>query len=636
MPDNSQNSNLAVAASSENYADPSIVAWRAAGKTIPGAGGPSLTIPAGQQGPSISCRLTWPTGGVVAEKPVYPLDWASISARKGPKAPAGTVRRTNKRPTIKSADSKIGNVDPRVALFEYGRQRAFWDNFWSTSANATVIIGGVPTQAKFQSYGAYSGIASTSPRILELPDTETSWQWIKGKVTCSWRQAGFESNEALVGTDIGELYSFGTQTSRGGGDWKGVLQIANFVITAVTTTSQNELALAIGFDALTKKAKVAVIVVRAKWIAVHTMQRSGQPNQCSFDHFKLLGLLDLPFDLSSDDPGFVAAASNGKWIGPSQTAGADLGFIDFSTPEKRAGLRSETDPQWGGILATKAIALMGSQKGGKVFELDLTAFISRLQQDYTEPDQAKYLATVAAEVSDTDPAYPPTFAEAPELTPKWGKSYEVPGASCIYFMPKLSRWGTDYWKAFVGGFDGFLTVIDMSASLIRWGWEQRGPGGILIRSKIGASISCITPFRYDNDWVANPVLPEASDGYTNEIVVCDRGAARVYDVASYRGSVLKVVRTYVDDEMIDPHSVWKDDRTNMLVVADGDGCGILQAVIGGVPVPVAANDPDQTGSFIYVSPDAIDAVEWQTKLVMKDPVYGIPMPVADVTNVNVN
>lgn len=570
---------------------------------------------------------------------VYPMDWESISKRLGPIADASVVRLKNTKPTTKKADPKIGPFDQRIALYEYGKQRAKWNNFWSTTMNGLLATKQGVIPFKLQNYAGYSGMASTAPRgdaAGYKPDPETTWQSIKGTITCTWRQTGFESNEALVGTDIGELFSFGTQTSRGSSDWKGYLQIPDFCCTAVTTCSQNELAFAIGFSPATKKGMIHVVGVQAKWLPSHTMQRMGMPNQASYSAFKLLGSLELPFALSSEDPGAVAACSNGSWNGPSQTGGTDIGQIDLSNAFTRAGLLndSEDNGQWGSIFASKGVAIITSKKAGKAVELNFSALINSFREDYLTANEADLANVIAAEEDDAH-IYPPTFKEKPKLTPVFGKTYDVPTAASVVCTPKSDRWNTDYcFKALVGGEDGFMTVIDLSSQLARYSWNVIGPGGIVARKFIGKNICHLTMFRY-GDWAADPFMPvdsngkhTPSQGYSNEVIATCRGDAAIRCVVSYKDT-LNVCRELSDENLIDPTCAWMDDRSLQIIAGDGKGRGVLGFVLGGVSVPVTPDDPDQT-SFYYVEENSgRDFQVSGDKFDTEDPVFAF-------NNANVN
>lgn len=550
------------------------------------------------------------TGTVVDD---WPMTADGISARLGKKWESGPeTRKTN--PMSVTMQAPAGS-DPRIANFEFGKILTRWNNFWSTTGNGLIARGNTTIPFRVQDFAAYAGAAATAARpdlTGFIPDPDLPWAPVDGIATCTHRSQSCVSNEALVGTKSGNITSLGTQTSRDPGTWRPVINVPDMTITAICSTSMNEIAIAVGFSPTTKKGKIAYIGVEAKYLGSHTMQRMCMPNEGSFSWFKLLGVQDLPFDWPSD----VTAASNGNWSGPSQTNNQDLGQIDLTNPFTRAGMLDEgenNNTPWGWVFSTKAIVAVLSKKAGKVAIINLSKYIEMIRQDYLVADQDKYLAI---QVAESKGDYPPTFAEVPDNIPTIDKVYDIPTAQTVIAVPKMERWSNDYWKVMVAGEDGNLTTIDVSPLLARYSWQSVGPGGIICQKNLGGNVTHLTWGRYDNDWLSKPNMPNnGSDfGYCNTLVATVRDLQMFRYVWSYRELCGLSGRDLSTINGKDPIASYVNARTSEVVGLFSDG--IITFTIGGVSVPVVDGYGDQ--SWYYAVAGNNEAWNENPKLVFPD------------------
>lgn len=523
------------------------------------------------------------------------LDWPmtpeAISERLGKKWD-GTNDQRKKNPMSVTQTAPAG-VDPRIAHFEFGKILTDWNNFWSTTFNGLMALAGNVIPFRAQDFAAYSGAAATAARpdlTGFIPDPDLSWAPVDGVASCMHRSQSCLSNEALVGTLSGKVTSLGTQTSRDPGTWRPVLNIPNFTITAICSTSQTELAIAVGFDPRTKKGRIAYIGVQAKYLGSHTMHETCKPNQGSFSVYKLLGVRDLPFDW----PSAVSAASNGQWIGPSQTANQDLGQIDMTHSWARDSMRDEGENDntpWGWIFATKAVVTVVSKRAGKVAVIDLSKFVYQVRQDYCAHDDQYVETILAAEAAGN---YPPTFDEAKDLEPVLNAVYDLPTAQTVIMVPKLDRWSNDYWKAIVGCENGELVTIDVSPLLSRYSWQAVGPGGIIGKTNLGGNICHLTWGRYDDDWVIKPHMPNngIANGYINSIIATIRDKSTASYVWSFRDEAGLAGRDLSTVNGRDLIGAYVNDRTNQVILYFTDK--LITFTIAGVSVPVVHPDTEQS------------------------------------------
>jgi hypothetical protein len=487
---------------------------------------------------------------------LWPMDADAVSNRLGPKwdgADAAT-RPTNPAPTTKHSDIPYA----RAQNYEFGTPTDKWNNFWSETGNGLVARKTKTDLNSFriQTYAAYNGVAVSRPNgdlTGFKPDPVHAGYKLTLPFTASCRSQGIECNEALMGNAAGDIWPSGTQTSRGSDDWPYPTCNVGFEITAMALSTSNEILFVVGINPKTGAGKYAVVACEGKWLPSHTMQRTAQPNQGSWSGFNLIGVRDLPFDF----PNSVAAAANGSWIGPSQTANQDLGQIDLSKDWVRKSLSFEgegDDQPWGWIFATKGIAVVTSKVAGKVAVIDLTKFFARVRADYTQASQDGWESILKQEDAGN---YPPTFDEDPSIEPVVNAIYDIQGANFVCCVLQHERWSKDYWKAWIAGEDGKLTVLDTSPLLSRYSWEPVGPGGIIASKFIAKNLTHVTLQRF-SDWRAGPHMPidpntgknDSAFGSINGIIVTSRGEnAHIFivSVGDQLTEYLRLVDTRAED-----------------------------------------------------------------------------------------
>lgn len=526
---------------------------------------------------------------------LWPMDAESVSNRLGPKWDGKGTMDKNIFPPTKFSDIPYG----RAKSYQFGEPSAEYSNFWSESGNgllATPIKTGL-NSFRAQTYAAYNSVAVCRPfpDITGFkPDPVHGGAGLTIPFTASCRSQGIECNEALMGNAAGDIWPAGTQTSRGSDDWPYPTLNVGFEITAMALSTSNEILVVVGINPKTGAGKVAYVAWEGKYLPSHTMQLTGQPNQGSWSNFKLLGVRDLPFSF----PNSVSVASNGSWIGPSQTASLDLGQIDMSKYWTRDSMRDESEGDnvpWGLVFATSGIAVISSKVAGKVAVISLKAIFAKLRADYCAHDQAAWESTL---IRESKGLYPVTIDEDPTLEPLIDKIYDVKGPNFVLCCQQKDRWSLDYWKAWIAGEDGVLTVIDTSPYLSRYSWDKVGPGGIIAQQFIGKNLTHIAITRYD-DWLATYNMPINQDGQVdpttgekphynafgkiNSVICTARGENAHLFVLTY-GSDLKTYRRVTDDQAEDLIAATVNERAFIMTSVDfGKSHGrLLNFVFGGV------------------------------------------------------
>lgn len=525
---------------------------------------------------------------------LWPMDAESVSNRLGPKWDGKGSRDTNAFPPTKHSEIPYG----RAKDYQFGEPSPNYSNFWSESGNGLLAT---PRQTglnsfRAQTYAAYNSVAVTRPfpDITGFkPDPVHQAMKLTLPFTASCRSQGIECNEAIMGNAAGDIWPAGTQTSRGGDDWPYPACNVGFEITAMALTTSNELLIAVGINPKTGAGKIAYVACQGKYLPSHTMQLTGQPNEGSWSAFKLLGVRDLPFSF----PNSVSAASNGSWIGPSQTASKDLGQIDMEHVWTRDSMRDEGENDntpWGYVFATSGVAVVSSKVAGKVAVLSLKNIFARLRADYCAHDQDAWESTL---IRESKGLYPPTIDEDKTLEPSVDKVYDIPGPNFVLCCQQKDRWSLDYWKAWIAREDGLLTVIDTSPLLARYSWDARGPGGIIASKFIAKNLTHLAITRFD-DWLATYNMPINHDGqpdadgnkphYTafgkvNSLVVTSRGENAAIFVLT-NGTDLQEYRRIADVLFEDIVSATVNERAFALTVVDfGKAKGrLFNYFLGGV------------------------------------------------------
>ncbi|HYD83964.1 MAG TPA: hypothetical protein VEA63_07915, partial [Opitutus sp.] len=291
------------------------------------------------------------------------------------------------RPTSKAYPTGYVRVNP----FELGTKPAKDGDYWSEAGQ----VGYVPDTTsnpgidRIQLYAYYDKVFAISPRLdwsnktpsPDLQAREPYYASIFGELPkypiAMVRNYGMQCNEALVLYRDGNLAVVGTQTSRSNHErpFPGFSFPVEKVPTAIAITTANEFALVTVWDTKLKKGQLAVIALEGKYLPFHTWPYMGLPNQGSWSAFKLLGYVDLPMKT----PSAVAAASNGFWNGPSQTAGRVLSQINLAKDGDRKNVYSGS---WAGVVAKNGYAIVASQHEDMVALVDLTPLFSYMRESY--------------------------------------------------------------------------------------------------------------------------------------------------------------------------------------------------------------------------------------------------------------
>lgn len=430
----------------------------------------------------------------------------------------------------------------RAKNYTFGTPTETYNNFWSTTANVLYIPDGSIVDdpnfgtidnggsgdvgaLRLQPYAAYNGVAASEPQgdysgfapdpvLKDYTPAKRAVGGAIGLFQALARSQGLETNEAWAWNAQGLGIPLGTQTSRGGDDWPlPQIMLPGWDVVANALTTNNEMQVVVGIERSTGNGLIAFFVMEGKYLPSHTMQRIGQPNEGSWSDIKLLGIKPLGFT-----PIGVCAASNGSWSGPSQTANEDLGQIDMSFSNIRAGLAddSEANAQWGMIFSEKGYACvigMGADDGEAAF-FDLAPILKFLKDSYLNPDDTAYAATLAAEDAGD---FPPTFAENPAIDCPHVASLLVANPSFCLAVQKEGRWTQDYFKTYVGTRDGDLVMIDVSGLMAKYSWQYSdGIPRILGRVFVGKNITSIAFLRY-NEAQADALLPLNQAGSAHQV-----------------------------------------------------------------------------------------------------------------------
>lgn len=503
---------------------------------------------------------------------------------------AGDDRPTNFKPASRvCATSYVNKINP----FELGPpQGCFADNdYWSEAGQVAYVPDDRLTDPgldRVQVFAYYDNVFALSPRLdwattPPHPDPQTQdsnyVQLLGFKPTepvATVRNYGMLQNESLVIYRDGLLAVAGTQTSRSDSErpYPGILFPATKVPTALAVTSGNEFALVTIWDTVALRGQLAVVALEGKYIPFHTWKYMALPNQGSFSDMKLLGYIDLPMAA----PSSVAAASNGWWGGPSQTANLVLSQIDLADDARRQGIFNG-EPAWTGIVATKGYAIVSSKLDNKAVVVDLAPLINYVRQSYLS-SAASFQATTNNRGSGPG-QWPATFAEKPEIKPSivWQKS--LPSPTTVLAGLNIDRWSPDFFKAYIAREDGTIHILDTSSLMKRWDWEKLGPLGEVATVKVGRNPTSMCFTRHIESGL--PLIPAGSrpDPLNNTLYVACRGDREVDAVVSYGNQAL-VYRRIRDSRMGDPVAVSVAGRGYILSVADFSGRKLLSFRVGAI------------------------------------------------------
>lgn len=502
------------------------------------------------------------------------------------------TRPTNYRPTPKGCTTSYIRVDP----YDLGPSTGCSPDgdFWSDSGQVAYVPDDPvndPGLDRIQTFAYYDNVFAISPRLdwastrphPEWQTEEPNYRAMLGHnprlPVAMVRNYSMLQNEALVVYHEGLLGVAGTQTSRSDNErpFPGLLFPPNKVPTGIAITSSNEFAVVTIWDTDTQKGQLAVIALEGKYLPFHTWKYMALPNQGSWSDLKLLGYVDLPMAA----PTSVAAAANGFWKGPSQTAGEVLSQIDLTQDGVRWGLVNG-EYGWSGLIATKGYAIVASKLDNKVAVVDLAPLFAYVRDSYlTSLDS--YQTTVATRGSGPG-QWPLTFAEKPSIKPVvvWQGTMTSPTA--VLAGLQSDRWSPDRFKAYVATEDGTVHILDTSSMMARWEWEPRGSLAEIGNVKVGRNpvSMCFTRFlAYPLPLIPNDAQgnPRQADPLNNTFYVACRGDREIDAVVTFNGQGM-VYRRILDSRMGDPVAVSVASRGNIVTVADYNGKKILSFRIG--------------------------------------------------------
>ncbi|PTY02515.1 hypothetical protein DB347_24250 [Opitutaceae bacterium EW11] len=524
-------------------------------------------------------------------------DKESISARLGPTFESLNLEVADTRPTnFKPASHEcLLSWANRTNPYELGSAGCSPDgDYWSDSGQVAYVPDNAATDPgldRIQTFAYYDNVFALSPRLdfasgRPHPDPQTddpNYVSILGhpasQPIAMVRNYGMLQNEALVLYKGGLLGVAGTQTSREGYErpYPGLLFPANKVPTGIAVTSANEFALITIWDTQTQRGQLAVVALEGKYLPFHTWPYMALPNQGSWSDFKLLGYVDLPMAA----PSAVAAASNGWWNGPSQTANEVLSQINLADPGVRWGLTSG-EYGWSSIVASKGYAIVASKLDNKAVIVDLTPLFGYVRSSYLSSDAS--FKTTTSTRGDGAGQWPATFTENPQIAPRvvWERS--LPAPTAVLAGLRIDRWSPDRHKAYIAQEDGTIHIIDTSSLMARWDWEKNGVLSELGTVKVGRNPVNMAFTRFLE--YPLPLIPNGSDGQprqadplNNTFYVACRGDREVDAVVTYEGKG-QVYRRISDTRMGDPVAVSVASRGYIVTVADFNGRKVISFRVG--------------------------------------------------------
>lgn len=557
----------------------------------------------------------------------------SMDERLGPSFEKLNPDAKDDRPTLFKPPSKTCELSfaNRNNPYELGKEGCRPDNdYWSDSGQVAYVpddLDNDPGVDRVQTYAYYNHVFALSPRLdfasgTPHPDPQTQeydYKKLLGHtprhVVGMVRNYSMLQNEALVVYREGLLAVLATQTSREGHErpFPGLMLPPQKVPTAIAVTASNEFALITVWDTETRRGQLAVVALEAKYLPFHTWPYMALPNQGSFSDFKLLGYIDLPLAT----PSAVAAASNGWWGGPSQTADKTLGQLDLKDEGLRKGLASG-EPGWSGIIANKGYALVASKLEGKVAIVDLTPLFKYVRESYLSSKES-FEATVGNRGSDAG-KWPATFEEKPQIKPKvvWEKS--IPTPTAVLAGLRIDRWSQDRFKAYVASENGTIHILDTSSLMARYEWQKSERLSVLGTFKVGRNPVSMVFTRFGD--ASLPLLPKGAspDPINNTLYIACRGDREVVGAVTWEGKG-QVFRRIRDSRMGDPVAVNVSTRGYILTVADFHGKKIMSFRIGTIV--------DRHGVVYGPGEDGKDEYEFCGEM----PVQGRPFLISSV-NVN--
>lgn len=528
----------------------------------------------------------------------YVATWTrdSVSFNLGPRFEDLNPGAADTRPLLFKQTSRVctTSYSNKVNPFELGPPQGCYPDtdYWSEAGQLAYVPDNPATDPgldRIQVFAYYDNVFALSPR-LDWPSTRPHPDWqatepsyiaLLGGVRpknpiANVRGYGMLQNEALILYQSGLLAVAGTQTSREGGErpYPGFVFPSTKVPTGLAVTASNEFALVTIWDTVALRGQLAVVALEGKYLAFHTWPHMGLPNQGSFSSMKLLGYIDLPMAT----PTSVAAASNGYWNGPSQTANKVLSQINLADDATREGLNSG-DLLWRMVIADKGYAVVASKHENKAAIVDLTPLFAYVRQSYLS-SSSSFRSTVSNRGNGPG-QWPLTFSENPGMKPTIVWQQPVTKPTAVLAGVRLDRWSTDFHKAYIAQQDGTIQIVNTSSLMARFSWEKKAPLAIAGTVKVGRNPVSLCFTRFIDRGL--PLIPStsAADPLNNTFYVACRGDREINAVVTFggRGAVYRRIR---DKRMGDPVGVSVAGRGNILSVADFSGRKLLSFRIGAI------------------------------------------------------
>jgi hypothetical protein len=576
-----------------------------------------------------------------------------------------------------------GQISPKVRPYQVGSLTSFRGDYWSDGGCVSYVPDTVndPGLAATSMFAHYNGCFATSPRLEPYfspanPDPVVRRSNVlsaNGGVTpylpiAIARPIAQTSNGAIVLFENGLMVPESTQT--GTAIAAPIKFPANKKVLNVAVTSGNELALVTCHDTDRNVGQLAVVMIEAKHIAVHTLHQMGLYNQGSYSEFKLLGYVDLPVKW----PTSIAAASNGFWGGPSATANLNLGQIPI---EKNSTLRCQatediaagsqvniyydsgykmrnvtltntsrgtvsvavatgtsasvvvndtmrqstfnnlTTGAWNSAIPNGGYAVVASTAENKAVFVNLAPLLLHIRSTWlTTP--AGFDATVTARTAGT---WPQTFDQNPATRPVIDSTFNVTAPTAVLAgHSRVQSGNNDKLKAYVAQRDGTLIIYDASHLIQR----TSPPAAIteLGRFFVGRNPTDMT-FTRHNTGTGNAIFPsgKGAGGFHSAFYVTCRGERKVQQVITYLGKAA-IQDTIWDSRLLDPVSCIVSERGYIVNVCDHEGKQLVAFRRGSL------TDSNRTPAVTYPPADA-DGMECSGTL-------SLPGKPLKVTSTNVN
>lgn len=438
------------------------------------------------------------------------------------------------------------------------------------------------------------------------------------------RSAASWTNDAVIALEGGALVTTGTPTTGSNGAFFKFP--AHLVPTSLALSAANEFLFVTVWDTRDIAGRLAVFSMRGARPTAHTWPFHGLLNAGGFEEMKLLGYVDLPFAT----PTSVAVASDGRWTGPSETAGKSLPEIQFGSCDGASctcdsGLIAgfaRTTGDWSNVVAKRGYAVVASRWENKVAFVDLAPLFSFFRASYfgSAPDCAKALEQFSFDGSAAEPGaqpaadlFPPTFDVVPEQRPAVVSEFSVPHPRAVLAGIRKDRWSKDFYKAYVAAHDGTIHVFS-AGRLLYESWDLETNGALTTQdpAHVGTFASCISPtaLRFlglgagsDQKRASAPplgsgVLPlredgasaEPLDGLNNALAIVCRGDREVAFAATWLGSG-GVYDRFRDERLGDPVAIDIADRSDIRTIADFDGRKVVSFRFAGLRAPDCSEQP---------------------------------------------